>query len=118
MINKPTGFHYLCELFNCEVSKIDNLQFLRKVLLDAVQKTSLVALHDYFYKFSPQGITGFILLSTSHISIHTWPEHNYVAFDVFSCGDPKDTLLVLEDISEEIGYKTKSVNLVQRGYSI
>jgi S-adenosylmethionine decarboxylase len=39
------------------------------------------------HKFHPQGVTALGLLSESHISIHTWPEHGYAAADVFTCGD-------------------------------
>ncbi|GFD80393.1 adenosylmethionine decarboxylase [Tenacibaculum sp. KUL118] len=118
MLNKPNGYHYLCELFDCDMSKLDDHDFLRKTFLDSVKNTSLVVLHDYFYKFSPQGVTGFLLLSTSHISVHTWPEHNYIAFDVFSCGNHKDTLLAVENIVSAIGGLSKSIQLVERGYKI
>lgn len=118
MVEKTNGYHYLCELFDCEVSKIDNCDFLRKILLSAIKNTSLIALHNYFYKFSPQGVTGFVLLSTSHISVHTWPEHKYVAFDVFSCGDNEDTLRVVESICNEIGFENRTVNLILRGYNV
>ena len=37
-------------------------------------------------KFEPQGVTAIALLAESHISIHTWPESNYSAVDIFTCG--------------------------------
>ena len=37
-------------------------------------------------KFDPQGVTAIALLAESHISIHTWPESNYSAVDIFTCG--------------------------------
>ena len=33
-----------------------------------------------------QGVTGVALLAESHITVHTWPERGYAAFDVFMCG--------------------------------
>ena len=39
------------------------------------------------HKFSPQGVSGVAILAESHISVHTWPEIGYGAFDVFMCGD-------------------------------
>ena len=41
-------------------------------------------LHPFGQSF---GVTGFLVLAESHISVHTWPEHDYAAFDVFMCGD-------------------------------
>lgn len=118
MSNNQNGIHYLCELFGSDVSKIDDLYFLKNTFIEAVKDTSLIVLHDYFYKFTPQGVTGFLLLSTSHISVHTWPEHNYVAFDIFSCGDEEDTLHVVEQVSKLIGYENRTSNFVSRGYKV
>jgi S-adenosylmethionine decarboxylase len=44
-------------------------------------------LHIHTHKFNPQGVSGVAVLSESHISVHTWPEIGYAAFDVFMCGD-------------------------------
>jgi S-adenosylmethionine decarboxylase len=44
-------------------------------------------LHIHTHKFSPQGVSGVAVLAESHISVHTWPEIGYAAFDVFMCGD-------------------------------
>ena len=44
-------------------------------------------LHIHTHKFSPQGVSGVAILAESHISVHTWPEIGYGAFDVFMCGD-------------------------------
>ena len=41
----------------------------------------------HLHKFSPQGVSGVAVLAESHISVHTWPERRYGAFDVFMCGD-------------------------------
>ncbi len=40
-----------------------------------------------FHKFSPQGVSGVVVISESHLAVHTWPEHGYAAVDVFTCGD-------------------------------
>ena len=40
-----------------------------------------------FHKFSPQGVSGVVVISESHLAIHTWPELGYAAVDVFTCGD-------------------------------
>lgn len=39
------------------------------------------------FKFSPQGISCVVIVAESHISIHTYPEHQYANVDVFSCGE-------------------------------
>ena len=45
-------------------------------------------LHIHLHHFQPNGgISGVAVLAESHISVHTWPERGYAAFDVFTCGD-------------------------------
>ena len=45
-------------------------------------------LHIHLHHFTPNGgVSGVAVLAESHISIHTWPEKNYAALDVFMCGD-------------------------------
>jgi len=45
-------------------------------------------LQAHFHPFGAgRGITGVVLLAESHITVHTWPEYDYAAFDVFMCGD-------------------------------
>lgn len=40
-----------------------------------------------FHEFNPFGISGMVIIAESHLSIHTWPEYNYAAVDIFTCGD-------------------------------
>jgi S-adenosylmethionine decarboxylase len=68
----------------------------------ATTETGLTTLHSYFYGFSRGGVTGMILLKESHISIHTWPEHNYAAVDVFTCGSRKDAFQVYRSLVESL----------------
>jgi len=78
------GTHIIAEFFGCE--ELNNLKLVRDSLKEAALICGATILHTKFHKFSPQGLTGYILLAESHISIHTWPEHGYAAVDMFTCG--------------------------------
>ena len=41
---------------------------------------------SHFHHFSPQGVSGVVVIAESHVTVHTWPEHGYAALDVFTCG--------------------------------
>ena len=61
---------------------------LESTLSSAAKAAGATVLSSHFHRFGPQqGITGVLVLAESHITVHTWPEHNYAAFDVFMCGD-------------------------------
>ncbi|WP_264802183.1 adenosylmethionine decarboxylase, partial [Ameyamaea chiangmaiensis] len=56
-------------------------------------------LHSHFHHFTPNGgVSGVVVLAESHISIHTWPERNYAAVDIFMCGccDPHLSIPVMQ----------------------
>jgi len=57
-------------------------------LIDAVKEAGATLLHIHLHTFTDGGgISGVAVLAESHISVHTWPEKGYAAFDVFMCGD-------------------------------
>lgn len=94
------GTHLIIEVtkgtgLDCE-TRIQNA--FRKM----VEVCGATLLHIHTHKFSPQGVSGVAVLAESHISVHTWPEIGYGAFDVFMCGDaePWRAVDVLKDAFE------------------
>lgn len=112
----PDGIHYLIEFFGCDSAQIDSVDFWKKTLPDAVAGTSMEVLHSYFHKFEPQGVTGFLLLSSSHISVHTWPDQGYVACDIFTCASEEETRLAFERLKKEVTHDHLNADVVNRGY--
>jgi len=78
--------HLLLELYKCNYEKLNDESFLRCTLTRAAKIAQATVLNLISNKFEPQGITAIALLAESHISIHTWPESNYSAVDIFTCG--------------------------------
>jgi S-adenosylmethionine decarboxylase proenzyme len=83
------GTHVIINLNGCKENEISEVKSVRKRLYEIVRKSELTPLGDKFHQFRPNGVTGIILLSESHISIHTWPEKKFVAMDIFSCSGTK-----------------------------
>jgi S-adenosylmethionine decarboxylase len=79
--SKPDGFHFLLEFFGCDVEQINSMDFWQRELRASIAGTSMEVLHDFYYQFTPEGITGYLLLSSSHISIHTWPENKCLSIN-------------------------------------
>ena len=78
--------HLLLELYRCNYEKLNDESFLRCTLNRAAKLSKATVLNLISNKFEPQGVTAIALLAESHISIHTWPESNYSAVDIFTCG--------------------------------
>jgi S-adenosylmethionine decarboxylase len=92
----PAGTHLLIDLWGA--SGLDDMETVRQALLDATEACGATLVDLKLHGFAPShGITGLALLAESHISIHSWPEHGYAAFDVFVCGhcDPYAVIPVL-----------------------
>jgi S-adenosylmethionine decarboxylase len=79
------GTHLIIEVVGGE--GLDDEARIQQAFRDCVETCRATLLHIHTHKFSPQGVSGVAVLAESHISVHTWPEIGYGAFDVFMCGD-------------------------------
>ena len=66
---------------------LDDLDRMEAALRECVARCRATLLHIHLHRFSPSGgISGVAVLAESHLSVHTWPERGFAAFDVFMCG--------------------------------
>ncbi len=88
--------HLLYDLWLSGGEILKYVEPLRTILVDAAVRGGANIYHQHWHQFEPWGVTGFLLLKESHISIHTWPEEeNFAAVDIFPCG-PMDADLIVE----------------------
>ena len=99
-MDKKLGKHCFCELYKCSPTILNDEERLISIIKEAINKAGATLLNIASHKFSPQGVTIVALLSESHISIHTWPEDESAAIDVFTCGDAKPELAIWHMILE------------------
>jgi S-adenosylmethionine decarboxylase len=91
------GTHLIIDLWGAK--ELGDLARMETALRDCVSASGATLLHLHLHHFTPSyGISGVAVLAESHISVHTWPERDYAAFDVFMCGDaqPHRAIAVLE----------------------
>ncbi|UWQ48191.1 adenosylmethionine decarboxylase [Leisingera caerulea] len=79
------GTHLIIEVM--KGTGLDCEERIQNAFRKCVEVCGATLLHIHTHKFSPQGVSGVAVLAESHISVHTWPEIGYGAFDVFMCGD-------------------------------
>jgi len=86
----------------CDIKKIKNKELLNNVsqlkeMLDNIcSKYKFTILNKMEHVFEPQGCTIIYMLSESHISIHTFPEKEYIAFDLYTCRYYEDNIIYME----------------------
>jgi S-adenosylmethionine decarboxylase proenzyme len=112
------GKHILLELKDCDRGVLDDLGFLRSTLLKAADDCGATVLGESFHPFSPQGVSGVVIIAESHLSIHTWPEYGYAAVDIFTCGDSVEPEKAAVVLIEKLGAGNHSLIEIQRGFLV
>ena len=108
------GSHLIIDLW--EATGLDDIDHIEAVLRRVVEHCQATLLHIHLHRFTPNGISGVAVLAESHISVHTWPERGYAAFDIFMCGDARPDLGV-PVLKEAFAAGRIEVKEVRRGLS-
>jgi S-adenosylmethionine decarboxylase len=87
---RAVGTHCILDLYQCPADRLNDLAFVQQAVADAAEHGVSTLLKLVTNQFDPQGVTVLGLLAESHISAHTWPEHQHLAVDIFACGDQAD----------------------------
>lgn len=96
IIDHPPGHHALLDLTG--IGRWLNAEEVEALLRAAASACGATVLSINIHPFgADHALTGIAVLAESHISLHAWPELDYVALDIFLCGtcDPRDAVPVL-----------------------
>ncbi len=107
------GSHIIIDLHGAQ--NLTNRELMEQAFLKCVEECGATLLHIHLHTFLPSGgISGVAVLAESHISVHTWPERNYAAFDVFMCGDAQP-MKAVQILKEAFSAERAEVNELLRG---
>jgi S-adenosylmethionine decarboxylase len=109
------GRHVLAELYGCAFEALDDLEQVQKYMKDAALAAGAEIRECVFHKFSPQGVSGVVVISESHLAIHTWPELGYAAVDVFTCGERVDPWDACKYLVDKFQAEYTTANEIKRG---
>ena len=112
---KALGKHLLLELNDCDPKLLNDIGLIREIMLAAAHESGATVLGESFHQFSPQGVSGVILIAESHLSVHTWPEHGYAGADIFTCGTRVKPGKAAAVLIARLKPRTHSVILMDRG---
>lgn len=118
--NHSKGKHLLAEITCLNSKNLDSVIFIKKFFNDIIKALNLTPIAPpKLFKFPPPGggITGYCVISESHISIHTWPEKNYFSFDIFSCRNFNEKTIE-KILNKSFQIKKCNKTVLKRGLSI
>jgi S-adenosylmethionine decarboxylase proenzyme len=109
------GKQILVEYYDCDQAKINDVTYIENSLIQATKASNATIISHNFHKFSPYGVSGVVVIAESHVAIHTWPEYNYAAVDIFTCGDTIDPWIIQEHLKDFFESKNVSSMEMKRG---
>ncbi len=109
------GQHVLAEFFECDPNILNSLDKVEKYMVDAALECGATIVQKCFHMFNPYGVSGVVIISESHLAIHTWPELGYAAVDLFTCGDKCDPKVSYEFLKKMFNSKKATFTELKRG---
>ncbi|WP_342744183.1 adenosylmethionine decarboxylase [Oceanobacillus senegalensis] len=109
------GKHVIAELWDCNVNKLNDVGLMERIFVDAALKAGAEIREVAFHKFAPFGVSGVVIISESHLTIHSFPEHGYASVDVYTCGNIIDPNIATEYIAQALESKSCDRVILSRG---
>jgi S-adenosylmethionine decarboxylase len=109
-----TARHLVVEYHGCDKELLNDQKRIERLMRLAAHKAQATVVGAMFHAYSPQGVSGVVVVEESHFSIHTWPEYAYAAVDCYTCGDcqPEAAHKFLQD---ELRAKETELMVLSRG---
>ncbi len=114
-IHRAMGHHYIVEASGCDPKIISSVEKVQQILVKAAEVAGAQVWSISVNRFPPNGVSGVIVISESHISTHTWPEYGYGALDFYTCGDSSDPEKGVFYAVEAFGAVTSHITEITRG---
>ena len=108
------GSHLFGEMYDISSEVLDDEEFLKQALVNAIPAGGATVCSVQSKKFEPVGVTVLTLLAESHASIHTYPERNALFLDIFTCGDCEPRK-IFDHFASALAARRYSVKQIIRG---
>ncbi len=110
------GKHAIIDLSNCNAEILRDYELIKSLLAQVADIAKVTIIGSMDRHFTPQGYTVVLVLEESHLSIHTWPEFNYVSIDLYSCNLETNFQAVVDFLSNKFQAKKTQFTLLERGF--
>ena len=113
MQGSALGRHAICEFWGA--SHLDSVARAEQALRDAAAAGNVTLIELFVHQFSPHGVSGVAVIAESHLALHTWPEHGYMAADFFTCGDHVDLEAIVRVLRDAFAADYTETRYLTRG---
>ncbi|MFA7230096.1 MAG: adenosylmethionine decarboxylase [Victivallaceae bacterium] len=96
------GKHMTVEYYDCDSQVLADPKKMEELFTAAAIASGATVLGTNFHSFEPQGVSGFVIIAESHFSVHAWPEHDYAAVDIFTCGESIDFQKAVDSLRDSM----------------
>jgi len=112
---RALGRHVLAEFYGCSPEILNNTAQIEEIMVNAALEAGAEIREVVFHEFTPQGVSGVVVISESHLAIHTWPEFGYAAVDVFTCGTAVDPWVSCYYLKKRFTAERMAAKEIKRG---
>lgn len=114
-LHEVLGLHLLLELYDCPAERLNDPAAVESAVRGAAADAGATIVQSAFHHFSPQGVSGVLIIAESHITMHTWPEKGYAAVDLFTCGHREVLENAADRLLERFAPTHHERRLIERG---
>ncbi|MCG8529798.1 MAG: adenosylmethionine decarboxylase, partial [Desulfovibrionales bacterium] len=110
------GRHLTVEYYGCASHSFLSLESVQQKMEDAARAARAHIVSSLFHPFEPQGISGVVVITESHLALHAWPEYDYAAVDIFTCSNSMDVSAAVDYLAQAFGAARVEISsVVDRG---
>ena len=113
---KTLGIALSVEFYDCNRQTLNDVGLVEQLMKEAAIAAKATIVQSVFHMFNPYGVSGVVVISESHLAIHTWPEYGYAAIDIFTCGTTIDPWIACEYLKDKFEAGHYEASEFQRGY--
>jgi len=115
-MKKALGQQLIIDFYDCNVEILKSTKQIELYMVEACKLAKATIVKQTFHEFSPHGVSGVVVIAESHVAIHTWPEYNYAAVDIFTCGDTVNPLIIYNYLKQKLKSTDCSKVELNRGF--
>ena len=109
------GRQVTVDFFDCNKALLNDHKRIEAMMAGAAKAAKATVVKTIFHKFNPYGVSGVVVISESHLAIHTWPEYGFCSIDVFTCGPVVDPRLCQRYLAKALKSSHSEYHEFKRG---